>query len=277
MAYTVSGRIAALMATLGVVLFFHVGLACCEAPNAGADGLHYAWKPNVPYRVRFKIEIGEVGQRKTLEGLTVYTPSTAQARVSSGEESGEGTGTGFVVKADGYLVTCAHVVRGSTKISVHLGDKDYPATVTTYEPHKDLALLHVAAAKLTVLPLGDSDKVELGQDIRALGFPLADMLGESIKITRGSVCGIMNRDDNNLFQVDASINPVTPSSPALPQAGPARLPQTPQHASPTASADAGKPRDPVRKISDPPPPPPKRHLFGDDGPRTGLDQFRPDE
>ena len=100
------------------------------------------------------------------------------------------------------------VVRGSVKVVVHLGDKDYPATVTAYDPvGKDLALLHVDASNLPVVPLADSDKVELGEDIRALGFPLSDVLGESIKITRGSVCGIVKRDDSNLFQVDATINP----------------------------------------------------------------------
>ncbi len=161
--------------------------------------------------------MGETGQ-KVLSGLTVYTPSGEQPSVKTAE-SGEGTGTGFVVNADGYLMTCAHVVRGATKITVHLGDKDYPAEVKVFEPGKDLAVLHIAATGLTPLPLCDSDKVELGQDIRAIGYPLSDMLGESVKITRGTVCGVVKRNDGNLFQVDASLNPGNSGGPLVDNQG----------------------------------------------------------
>jgi len=207
------------MATWAGLVLLSIAAAPADSNLPERSGIRYAWKPNASYLTRFKMGVGPIGQQTSFSGVTVYVPSTAQAGANKGEESGAGTGTAFVVNAGGYLVTCAHVVHNATKITVHLGDKDYPAEVNAYDPQKDLAVLHIAAAGLPSLPLCNSDNVELGQDIRAVGYPLSDMLGETVKITRGTVCGLVKRGDGNQFQVDASINPGNSGGPLVDNRG----------------------------------------------------------
>jgi hypothetical protein len=78
-----------------------------------------------------------------------------------------------------------------------------------FAPH-----LH-AASKLPVLRVADSDRVQLAEEVRAVGFPLSDILGETVKITRGSIAGIVNHDDISLFQIDATINPGNSGGPLM--------------------------------------------------------------
>ena len=59
----------------------------------------------------------------------------------------------------------------------------------------DLALIQIPTSGLTALPLGDSKKVQLAQDVRVVGFPLSDVLGNSIKVNRGTVSGMVDHED----------------------------------------------------------------------------------
>src|SRR3954449_5330088 len=73
-------------------------------------------------------------------------------------QTGIATGSGFVVSSDGYIVTNAHVVEGSTNVKVKIGDgKTQTATIVGQDPSTDLALLKVDASGLTPLALGDSN------------------------------------------------------------------------------------------------------------------------
>ncbi len=129
------------------------------------------------------------------------------------------SGTGFVVNEHGYIVTCAHVIRNGRKIEVVLGDRVYDATVVEADQIFDLALLRVNADNLIPLPLIDSDRVEVGEEVRAFGFPLATMLGDSVKITRGTISGIETRDTYKYFQVDAVLNPGNSGGPLVDDRG----------------------------------------------------------
>jgi hypothetical protein len=81
--------------------------------------------------------------------------------------------SGFVVNADGYLLTSAHGVKDAGKIEVTLGSKTYEATLVRLDEKHDLAILRIDAKELPSLPLADSDAVELGEDVRVFGFPLS--------------------------------------------------------------------------------------------------------
>lgn len=127
----------------------------------------------------------------------------------------EGSGTAFVVSSDGILMTCAHVVAGATEIEVHLGGQRYSAEVLDASEEIDLAILKIEAQGLSVLPLGDSEAAQLGQDVRAVGFPLSDVLGTDVKVTRGTISGIMQRDGQKQLQIDAAINPGNSGGPVV--------------------------------------------------------------
>ena len=88
-------------------------------------------------------------------------------------------GSGVIVTADGYILTNHHVVDGAEKISVELNDRrSFEAKVIGSDAPSDLALLKIEASGLPVLPLGDSDKVRVGDLCLAVGNPLG--IGETV-------------------------------------------------------------------------------------------------
>ncbi len=132
----------------------------------------------------------------------------AMALLVPGLASGGGSGTGFFVSADGYLVTSEHVVRGAEKIQVMLGEGPKPAEVVASYPKQDLSLLKVEVEGQTFLRLGDSDAVKLGDPVFTIGFPNPEVQGTSAKYTKGDISSLAGiRDDENLFQVSVPIQP----------------------------------------------------------------------
>jgi len=187
-------------------------IALTSQPSA--QELRYRWRDGQQYAYTFTIK-AEIGDKvQEIKGHSLYTARSAHG-AGPEEEAGESTGTGFVVKSNGYLMTCAHVVEDAARIMVKLGDKEYVGRVVATDEKNDLALVKIAAKDLPTLPLGDSDKVELAQDVRAVGFPLSDVLGSSIKITSGTISGIVESDEKKLLQVDAPINPGNSGGPLV--------------------------------------------------------------
>lgn len=180
--------------------------------------LRYKWQPNREYPYKFSIEanLGNVIERT--DGVCVYrvVPTPAGPIV---EFKRQGTGTAFVVSAAGFLVTCAHVVDGAKSIEVQLGGQKYPATVVSSDAARDVAVIRINAQNLTPVALADSSGVQLGQAVRALGYPLTDVLGENLKVTSGSVSGLNQEGASRVFQVDAAINPGNSGGPIVNEAG----------------------------------------------------------
>jgi len=118
------------------------------------------------------------------------------------------TGTGFVIHPDGYLLTCAHLIDygGAEAITVNLDGRTYQASVLDFEIAHDIALLQIQAQKLTALPLANSNAVRLGEEVRAVGYPLQGMAGGGVKMTRGSIAGITTIGTLKTFQIDAPVN-----------------------------------------------------------------------
>ena len=84
----------------------------------------------------------------------------------------QASGSGVIIRADGYIVTNNHVVDGATKVEVTLNNnKTYPAKVIGTDPATDVAILKIEATGLPVVPFGDSDKLRLGQWVIAIGSP----------------------------------------------------------------------------------------------------------
>ena len=186
-------------------------------PVAGAGPpLKYQPKPNSKHYYNFEV-VSDFDQyhEKSSGSCMMTTQKAVTSGFSIRKESQEGSGTGFVVGSNGVIVTCAHVVDGTETIQVVIGGQTYPATVLHSDSSLDLAVIKIEANGLPVLPLANSDQIQLGQPLRVLGFPLSDVLGTGIKITQGTVSGIVEKDGQRQIQTDATINPGNSGGPVF--------------------------------------------------------------
>ena len=111
----------------------------------------------------------------------------------------EGSGTGFIISADGYIVTNRHVVADAKEITVQtLDEKTYSGKVIGTDDSLDVALVKIDATGLDYLKVGDSDKMRIGDEVLAMGYPLR--LGFSV--TTGIISGIGR--DLDVFSLDVA-------------------------------------------------------------------------
>jgi serine protease Do len=127
-------------------------------------------------------------------------------------------GSGFIIDPKGYVVTNNHVVDGADKIKIILvGGKAYQATIKGRDPKTDLALIQIVKppADLPFLKMGDSDAMQVGDWVLAVGNPfgLAHTVTQGIISAKGRVIGAGPYD--NFLQTDASINPGNSGGPLL--------------------------------------------------------------
>ena len=136
----------------------------------------------------------------------------------SGQRSAAGLGSGFIIRADGAIVTNAHVVTGATRISVAMRDgTTYPARLVGIDEANDLAVLKIDARNLPVAPLGSSSNLLIGEWAIAIGNPYGFILANSEpSVTAGVVSGtgrnLATQSEGagvyvDMIQTDASINP----------------------------------------------------------------------
>lgn len=149
--------------------------------------------------------------------------STSYARDFFGfVEPQEGSGSGSVIDPDGNILTNFHVVEGAQKLSVSFGgQKTYAAKLVGGDPDTDLAVIRLIEKPrepLTVVALGDSDKLSVGQKVLAIGNPF----GLDRTLTTGVISGLQrpirarnNRLIEGAIQTDASINPGNSGGPLL--------------------------------------------------------------
>lgn len=125
------------------------------------------------------------------------------------EQKRRSLGSGFVISDDGYILTNNHVVEKADEITVILLDKEeFQAEVVGTDPKTDIALIKIKAErKLPGVPLGDSEGLEIGQWVVAIGNPfgLGHTVTTGIVSAKGRVIGSGPYDD--FIQTDASINP----------------------------------------------------------------------
>jgi len=126
-------------------------------------------------------------------------------------------GSGFIISADGYILTNNHVVEQSDKITVLLADeREFEAKIVGTDPQSDVALIKIEGKNLPTLPLGNSDKLEVGEWVIAIGNPFE--LNQTVTVGVVSAKG-RNRmginDYENFIQTDAAINPGNSGGPLL--------------------------------------------------------------
>ena len=122
-----------------------------------------------------------------------------------------GSGSGVIIREDGYIVTNNHVIEGATKIEVTLNNNQtYPATLVGTDPATDVALLKVDASGLPSIPFGDSDKLRLGEWVIAIGSPydLRSTITAGIVSAKGrSMPSNGEFKIESFIQTDAAVNP----------------------------------------------------------------------
>jgi serine protease Do len=129
-------------------------------------------------------------------------------------------GSGFILSPDGYIVTNNHVVAAGGDIIVRLDrGREHPARIVGTDPPTDLALLKIEASSLPVLGLGDSDRLQVGEPVMAIGNPF----GLDQTVTTGIVSAkerfIGSGPYDEFVQTDASINPGNSGGPLLDSRG----------------------------------------------------------
>jgi putative serine protease PepD len=163
---------------------------------------------------------------KTISPGVAFINTTSYSQDWFGEvQEGKGNGSGSVIDANGNIVTNYHVIEGAQKLTVSFGgDKTYAATVVGGDPDTDLAVIRLTSppAGLTVVPLGDSDKLTVGQKVLAIGNPF----GLDRTLTTGVISGLQRpirarngRPIDAAIQTDASINPGNSGGPLLDKFG----------------------------------------------------------
>lgn len=123
----------------------------------------------------------------------------------------QGSGSGFIISEDGYIVTNQHVIADATEITIILNTGDeYKATLIGADEKTDLAVLKIDAKNLIAAELGDSTQAEVGDLAVAIGNPLGQELAGSV--TAGVISAVNRKmtvesRTYNLIQTDAAINP----------------------------------------------------------------------
>ncbi len=128
-----------------------------------------------------------------------------------------GQGSGFIISSDGYILTNNHVVGGADSISVKLADgRKFKAKVIGKDPQSDVAVIKINATGLPVLPLGNSDALQVGEWVIAIGNPfgLTQTVTVGVVSAKGrSRLGITDYED--YIQTDAAINPGNSGGPLI--------------------------------------------------------------
>lgn len=186
--------------------------------------------PTIPTVVTKKLQLEEssqiidVAKKINPSVVSVVTKSALQSFYGFTVGQSEGSGSGFVVSADGYIVTNKHVVDGQSSLSVVLNDgSEHDATVIATDPFNDIAVIKIDATGLTPVEPGNSDNLQIGQTVIAVGNAFGEYQNT---VTTGIISGKdrsvtagvgLSADEKltGLLQTDAAINPGNSGGPLL--------------------------------------------------------------
>ena len=212
-----------------VALMLAVASSFGCAGRTGADGRGALWRKASPTSAAPELQrvntlLADLAERLR-PGLVHVRVRRAAGSEAAGEEPGEprrSTGSGFVIDPSGLIVTNAHVVEGAESIQVRLSDgRRFAGNLVGHDTRVDLALIKIQnATNLTVLPLGDSNRLRVGELVLALGHPfgLDQTVSFGIVSRKGAPLDVAVQGFD-FIQTDAAINPGNSGGPLVNVAG----------------------------------------------------------
>ncbi len=170
------------------------------------------------------VEVVRIEEAPEFRGLPDFFRRGPRPPEQDEEQRFPGAGSGFLISADGWVVTNDHVVERAERIQVGMNGREYPAEVRGRDRETDLALLKIDAGdQLPHLPLGDSDALRVGDWVMAIGSPLNFEASVTVGVVsaKGRSIPIENNraDFANYIQTDAAINLGNSGGPLVNTAG----------------------------------------------------------
>lgn len=219
-----------LVRSRGILLFTLLVLTlagCAASVPAGGTLWQEGAIGAVPAEIaRLNDHLGQLAERLR-PGLVQVRVQRAQPPAGEGEEPApeeprRASGSGFLIREDGFLVTNAHVIADATRIQVRLQDgRRFDAKLVGKDSRVDLALVKIDGVQgLPVLPLGDSNRLRVGEFVLALGHPfgLEQTVSLGIVSRKGAPLRIA-APGFDFIQTDASVNPGNSGGPLVNMAG----------------------------------------------------------
>lgn len=221
---------ASALLAVGVVVFFN-NVGNLSGAFNNKENVAFAEEPSSTVEITDPSGLND--EQNSIEVYKSKSPGVAFITTSSrfenwyGEEyeRESGNGSGSVLDNQGHILTNNHVVANASKLTVSFGgDKVYPAKFIGGDPDTDLAIIKITPPRqgLTLIPLGDSDRLQVGQKVLAIGNPF----GLDRTLTTGVISGLQRpirarngRPIDAAIQTDASINPGNSGGPLLDKFG----------------------------------------------------------
>ena len=161
----------------------------------------------------------QVAQKVSDAVVQIKVSKNKRARTNRRRRSPFGSGSGFIISSDGFIVTNSHVINGATQIKVALQDgRQFNATLVGDDPATDIAVIQINGDNLTAVQFGSSDELQVGQLAIAIGNPygfqysltagVVSALGRSLRSESGRLI-------DDVIQTDAALNPGNSGGPLV--------------------------------------------------------------
>ena len=190
---------------------FIAGLDAAEEIHAGEDESSLTAASELNIRYAGVTDLSDQSRSSLAEVVQHIQDGVVQVT------AGGSSGSGFIIDEAGIVVTNEHVVRDRQEVDIWLTDgRQYGGEVLRRDPSTDLALVQMDGKDhFQAFAMGNPEAARAGEEVLALGFPLAGEIGNSLTVTRGIISSTRKVNGVNLLQTDAAINPGNSGGPLI--------------------------------------------------------------